>query len=258
MAPRDLSFAELLGATAPLGEGGTARALFAASPVGALYLSELDELRALIAPAPSRSTADERITEELATVDANHDGGVRYADGLLALNARHHPDAELRTVAARLRALLFPEGIELVRMSFAEEAGRAESRALAMTPDVRTELNRFMVPTLTGTPVPLSDWLDANLQTSARRLGELLAMRSRLASESGPTPAALLTAKRKLTSLYAELLKALRRDRLLDEHQRSAVTQIENAWSAAVKDATQRAERRRAAGQPAEPTDNAD
>lgn len=253
MSAQDLSFAELLGATAPLGIGGSHRAFFEGSRVGALYRDELDELRALIAPAPSRSLEDERITAELSATDADHDRQVRFADGLLAVHAEHHHDPSVRADAAELRALLFPDGALLVNRSYAEEAGRGAARDAALSPEVRARLARYAVGTIDGVGLSLATWIDEQLQVTTARLSELLAARTSVGATSGPTPAALLGAKRKLTALYTELLGTFRRDRTLSDADGRQLDDVERAWRDAVQGATDRAARRRAG--PRAPTD---
>jgi len=256
MSAQDLSFAELLGATAPLGEGGSHRALFERSHLSALYLEELDALRARIAPAPSRSMDEERITAELARIDAEHDRQVRFADGLLAVHAEHHHDVRVQSDASELRALLFPEGTQLVKRSYAEEAGRGEVREAVLTAAVRARLARYAVGTIDGVALSLATWMGEHLQVTTAHLGELLAARSSAASTSRPQRSALLGAKRELIALYAELLGTFPRDRTLTGDDRRALEDVERTWQGAVQGATERASRRRAS--PRGPVDGED
>ena len=251
MSAQDLSFAELISATQTLTGVGPIGEWWRANEVGRMFAPELDPLRVVIAAAPAESSELGRLVSELADEDAVHDQEVRFGDGLLALLGEQHWDAGVRADAQQLRALLFPDGARLTNKSYAEEAGRGAARQAVLTPDVRSKLALIPIATAAGGPANLDAWMTQNLQPSAERLGRLLAARTAAGSDGTPSPAELLDAKRRFIALVTQMFAIYRTlDPRLSETDRVKLQAVKSTWTDAVRAATDRATRRRAARAP--------
>jgi len=248
MSAQDLTFAELGTATATIAGSGPPGDWWRGSNVGRLFGAEFDARRAVIVRAPAESSEAGRIVNALAEEDAVHDREVRFGDGLLELIEEHHWVLSMRVDAAMLRALLFPDGVALVNKTYAEEAGRGAARGAMLTPEVRAKLALIPVLDEPGGVTNMEQWVDRHLQPSSARLGTLLAQRAAAASDGSPTPAELLEAKRGFISVVTHVFATFRAlDAQLSETDRVQVKAMKATWSDAVRVATERVARRRAA-----------
>lgn len=240
MSAQDLSFKELLDATRAWREEPGA-AFLSTNSVSAAHMPRFNRLHGSIAGAPSGESELARITEWLGEVDGDHDVTARFIIAFLSAFA-HDDLPDVSALAARLTATLIPEGYALVIKSYAEEAGSGDDRAGLLTEDVRTELASFPLPASRT----LLDKVDA-LQGYAGQLGSLLQQRRKLENDStGPTGMDLLNAKRGLIALVEFVLKGFEMaEEELDESARAQVKALKDTWDAAVREATERADRRR-------------
>jgi hypothetical protein len=254
MSAQDLTFSELLDVTRAWTEDPAA-AFLAASPVSAPFMGRFQSLRALIGGASSTDAEVAQLTDQLGLADADHDEIARFIIAFFAAFA-YYDDEAIAQLAQRLAAAIIPDGGMLVRMSYADEAGRVAPRAAVLTAEVRAELATFPLP---GSRT-LADKVD-QLQARATELGTLLERRRALVGGAeGPSGEELLDARRALIALIEQLFQSYRMLAAgLDEAARQQVTALEASWTTAVSEATGRASSRRrarAAPTPA-PTDPA-
>jgi hypothetical protein len=239
MSAQDLTFAELLEATLAWVEGPSAE-LLRTHPVSASFMPVVVKQREILAAAPPDSPELRRVMELLGEADDDHDEFVRFLVQFLRA-FRHDDDPKIVAAAAELLRLLFPDGAELVRKSFMEEAGRALAREKLATPEVRATLASF--------PLPNARTLETKfdtLQKLARQVGDLSAERDRLAGGVGPSATELLAAKRRLIATVEQVLESFAMlEDTLDGATRTAVDELEDKWSTYVTNATQRAASRR-------------
>jgi len=241
MSAQDLSFGELGDATRAWTEEPDATFLNT-HPVSAPFMARFAALRALVTGATTGDSELAQLTEDLGIVDADHDEAVRFIVGFLAAFA-HYDDPEVAAAAKALLMLLIPEGAALVRMSYAEEAGRVEYRESVLTPEVRDQLAAFPLPA----GRTLADKL-TQLQELATLVGSLLERRRKLeGAGTSPSGMDLLNARRALIALVEQIFRSFRMlGDELDDAARAKVKALEASWERAVRDATQRADRRRA------------
>lgn len=240
MSAQDLSFEGLLDVTRAWSEDPAA-AFLNTSGVSAAYMPRFNRLRSSIMGAPSGESELARITERLGEVDGDHDVTARFIIAFLSAFA-HDDRPEISALAARLLAMLIPEGYSLVVKSYADEAGSGDNRAGLLTEEVRAELASFPLPASRT----LTDKVDA-LQGFAAELGTLIQRRRVLESDStGPTGMDLLNAKRGLISLVELVLEGFSVvEEELEEPARAQFKALKDSWNAAVREATERADRRR-------------
>lgn len=241
MSAQDLSFAELGDVT----RAWTLEPVFTflnTHPVSAPFMEEFLELRTLVTSARAEDSALAEITDELGRVDADHDEAVRFIVSFL-VSFTHYDDPVVAAVARSILAKLIPEGLALVRMSYADEAGRFEYRESLLTPEMRSEIASFPLPH----GRTLIEKVD-ELQGYASELGTLLERRRRLAAQmDAPTGRDLLNARRALIAMIQQIFRsfAMLHGRL-DAEAQTQVRELETSWLTAVREATDRAERRRA------------
>jgi hypothetical protein len=214
------------------------------SPISAPFMAEFDSLRAvLVSSSRSDDAVLDRLTAQLEDVDATHDRLVRLALGALRL-APLLADAALAALGAELTAILLPDGLETIRKSYRDEAGLADPRAAALTPDVRGKLARFPIPS-SGSARSLVDVFD-ELQAAARQLGALISQRDAASRGTGPSAGELLDAKRKLIALVDHVLHTFHLlDARLDGTGHVNVNAARDSWDRAVHAATAAANARR-------------
>jgi len=255
MSAQDLSFGEMITATQLMASAdGPVGTWWRASEVGRIFDYDFARDRAIIARAPSDGSEAGRLVMELADEDAEHDREVRFGYGVLETAAEHHWDPLVRTSATELQGLLFPDGIGLTGKSYAEEAGRGASRRAVLTPEVKAKLARFGIVSGEGGPSNLDGWMDSRLQASSDRLSALLAARTEAASSGAPSPMELLESKRRFIALMNQIFATFRvLDGRMDESDKVKIKAIKSAWTDAVREATARADARRARRTPVSP-----
>ena len=161
---------------------------------------------------------------------------------------------EVRDVARQMKALIMPDGIELVNKSLEEEVSRADARDVARTPEVRAILARFKMVEAEGGPPHFDAWLDEVLQPSTRRLGALVHERKRLllvSGEGAPSAEALFNAKRGLIKLVRQIFASFAEAELTAE-DRAQVDAAQAVWDGEVNKATELGDARRRARKAAE------
>lgn len=248
MSAQDLTFSELATATKPFVEGPFSDWWRADTTFGTVFVGEMDRLRGIVVTAPAESSELGRLTELIAEEDVVHDTGIRFGVGYFTAFGESYHDRAIRELAERMLALLFPDGVALVNKSYAEEAGRADARDLARTPEVRAQLARFPMPATEG-PANFDAWMDAVLQPSTRRLGALLAQRDSIDLDpAAPSAQELLNAKRALITLVQQIFANYRVvEDTLDENARTKIKAVHDLWNQHVRQASARATARRRA-----------
>lgn len=246
MSAQSLSFAELLEATRLWVEAGPAAAFLAGSDVARPFLPLLRDQRARLAIAPPETSELARLTQTLGEIDAEHDRAARLLYAQLA-SYQHDELEPVRATAVRLSRALLPDGAAVVRKSYAEQAGRVEARDAALTPELRRELASF--PLTQGRTL---ETVADRLQSHGRRIGELLQERRALGGEGAELSAlAVLSAKRSVIAIVEQVLQSFRMlEDALDDTARAQVRVLSERWQRAVREATERAERRRAGDTP--------
>lgn len=256
MGVQDLSISDLLDATRELWGGSTPGVWFRDHALARPFKDELSELREVLRRASLPGTEGARLIEALEAEDAQHDQYARYARGLLELTADHHSDPMIRQRAEQLSRVLFPGGTELTALDYEDAVERALARTAAMTPEVRLDLRSIPVPrTSESDPANLEAWMNLRLQASAMRVKMMLEASRRLVPSEGPTPMELMAAKHRFIVLVQQMLTTIRTVKSLEPHYRETLDRVREAWSRRVRDATARAEARRASPTPIwEPT----
>lgn len=254
MSAQDLSFGEIITATELLAASGPIGDWWRGHEVGRIFDPDFQRDRAIIARAPSDSSEAGRLVIQLADEDAVHDREVRFGYGVLETAAEHHWDPDVRTIAEQLQALIFPDGVGLIGKSYAEEAGRGASRRAVLTPEVKAKLARFGIVTSEGGPGNLDGWMETHLQASSDRLSRLLAARTAATAAGAPTAMELLESKRRFVALMGQIFGTFRvLDGRLNESDRLKVKSAKKQWDDGVREATARAEARRARRTPVSP-----
>lgn len=129
------------------------------------------------------------LAEQAAALDAEHDGLVRGLFTLLSGCAELEPQSPAQAALE----LLFPEGVSVVKASYAGEAGAAAllAQRLATASEPRSWLERASVG---AGPRTAFSYVEQLLRV-ARELGEVEARRHQLLENTGPTGAELSRAR---------------------------------------------------------------
>lgn len=136
------------------------------------------------------------IIKEQTDIDERHDDIIRGVFGLLSATAALLGAPESAPLLA-LRDQLIPEGLASVQKSYSAEAGEAAQLASRLTPEIRSQLDRFYVGPKSAQH-KLTTYLDEWIQLGAK-LGSLEIEKSRLNSNESTTAtgAALVNARNK-------------------------------------------------------------
>jgi hypothetical protein len=149
------------------------RVLLESVPTVAGMLRFIVQLHGALIGSQSGEDAVRRaeLTGELGQLDDRHDLLATAASGILGANRRYHQGTPLGASLEALEQALFPDGLQVVRASYRDSAGRAEVRAALLTGDQRTLLSS--IPVVGGT---LLDWVN-EWNGQATRIGELVNQR---------------------------------------------------------------------------------
>lgn len=122
------------------------------------------------------------LTGQLGLLDGRHDILAKAVSGVLTAHRLYHQGAPIGAVLDALEQALFPDGLQIVRASYRDSAGRARMRATLLTGEQRTLLSS--IPVQGGT---LLDWINEWNQT-AERIGALSNERDTPASDAAERP----------------------------------------------------------------------
>lgn len=174
MALRNLAVGEMLSLTGPwIDPAHPERVLLDSVPTVAGMLRFIVQWHGALIGSQSGEDAARRaaLTDELGQMDDRHDLLATAVSEILAGHRRYHQGSPLGTSLDALDQALFPDGLQIVRASYRDSAGRAEVRATLLTDDQRGLLSG--IPVMGGT---LLDWVNQWNQ-QAVRIGELVNQR---------------------------------------------------------------------------------
>lgn len=252
MSPRELLDATAGWAPAAAGaSAGPIRAFLESSGTAAMFLPMIDRFRAVLASEPADGTELARVTKQLGVADVDHDTQGRFIVGMLIAYS-HSSDALIAERANDIVLEFFPDGLSFIKLSFAEEAGRAVARDALLTAANRALLAGFPIASSAGAATLEGEL--ARLQALARALGELLRQRATLSSDGTlPSGQAVLDAKRELirtVELLFQSWQALDGAGLLDGTAQNYSKALRDDWHQRATTATRNAAARRS-GAPA-------
>ena len=122
------------------------------------------------------------LTGELGQLDGRHDILAKAVAAVLAAYRLYHQGAPIGAVLDALEQALFPDGLQVVRASYRDSAGRGRMRATLLTDEQRMLLSN--IPVQGGT---LLDWINEWNQV-AERIGALSNERDTPASDDAERP----------------------------------------------------------------------
>jgi hypothetical protein len=122
------------------------------------------------------------LTGELGLLDGRHDILAKAVSGVLAAYRLYHQGGPLGALLDALDQALFPDGLQIVRASYRDSAGRATLRATLLTGEQSALLSS--IPVQGGT---LLDWINEWNQV-AERIGALSNERDTPASAAAERP----------------------------------------------------------------------
>jgi hypothetical protein len=103
------------------------------------------------------------LTGELGQLNERHDILAKATSGMLTAHRLYHQGAPMGAVLDALEQALFPDGLQIVRASYRDSAGRARMRAALLTDDQRALLASIPVQGAT-----LLDWINEWNQVAER------------------------------------------------------------------------------------------
>ena len=230
---------------------GTPSFVAALKSVGAVGIEVLERLKSahefLVLLRSKRNDVDATIRELIdrsGVLDGVHDRKARGLHHFMRAFMEIADTPEDRKAFAELEALLFPKGLQVVRLPYIEEAGAAVALEQAVSPTVRAELAAIVVGDSNLAKI-LGEWLSAG-----KELGEVMtqraALKASLTTEGSAISDVDVLAGRKAwidtvdrMMVVIDLMKTLEE---LDEAVRGALT-------AALSDSAS-TKRRRLAGEP--------
>ncbi|MEC7526243.1 MAG: hypothetical protein VYE22_40555 [Myxococcota bacterium] len=184
MALKRLSVQEMVKFSGDLlSETSPQRAALETHPEAAILVARLQAAHeGLVAAQPPNDSEIAELTEEITQLDLRHDGLVRALEGRLTseitLAEVADDGRDTHDALRRARAVLFPDGLRVVRRSYVEQAGEAELREARMDEPVESLLR--------GMPIhdgrELRD-VYGELQEVATQLGALVKRRAELGEE---------------------------------------------------------------------------
>jgi hypothetical protein len=221
------------------------RARLGAHPVGAALLGEVARVHAHLAGQVERrrqlALTLAQLTELLAALDLVHDNMARAIHGVLEALLAATPDPAAAARYARLRDLLFPEGLSIVTRSYAYEAGAITALGARVTREDLEQMSAIQVGDQT-----VADWyrawVDAGQQLGrhAHERAALLASAGRGGSASADTDTR--AARREWIAVVQMLVGAFDLMRLAPEVREQILAPLDASVA--------RALRRRAGDQP--------
>ncbi len=175
-------------------------------------LIRLIEARTAIQAALAAREPDDPDNEGRA-LDARHDALGRGLFNTLTAFSQLAADEARAGALISLRDTIFPDGLRILRATFAEEAGQVDARADRVTPELRAELEAMIVEGRS-----LAAVLD-ELQAVGRALGGAVTRSTESAARAaGPTPRGKLrTATQRLVRVIRVIGDALEMGNADDE-----------------------------------------
>jgi hypothetical protein len=170
MAMRTLTVGEMLSVTEPWVQPGHAeRVLLDTVAAAAALMRFIVQLHGELIGSQSGADAARIavLTGELGQLDDRHDILAKASSGVLTAHRLYNQGAPIGEMLDALDQALFPDGLQIVRASYRDSAGRARMRATLLTDDQRALLSS--IPVIGGT---LLDWIN-EWNLIAERIGAL-------------------------------------------------------------------------------------